>query len=288
MSAGGFKDHFSGIADAYAAARPEYPDALFDAIALHVPATARVWEPGCGSGQATHGLVARFAHVHATDPSARQLNQHWARAHDRVEGGAAVSRGDDISDPARDSSVPAATPVVLFSADPRVSLAVEPGERTALADGSVQLVAVAQALHWFDRPAFFAECRRVLAPGGVLAAWGYPDFLAPEGMLEALAAFRARIEPHWPPERAQVDARYAGYDWPFPALPTPTLWLEAEWSLRHFLRYLSSISASARCLAATGLDPVAHHAPALAEAWGDAADLRTITWPLFLHLRQKP
>ncbi|HEY0504352.1 MAG TPA: class I SAM-dependent methyltransferase [Lysobacter sp.] len=253
MSGGGFKDHFSGIADAYAQARPEYPDALFDAIAAVVPATAGVWEPGCGSGQATRGLATRFAHVHATEPSATQLAQHWAQP------------GTE-----------------------RVSLAVEPGERTALADASVQLVAVAQALHWFDRPRFFAECARVLAPGGVLAAWGYADFLAPEGMVEAVGDFRAVIDPYWPPERAQVDAHYAGYDWPFPPLPAPSLWLEMEWSLPHFLRYLSSMSAVARCTAETGVDPVARHAPALAGAWGDPDEARTIQWPLFLHLRRKP
>lgn len=253
MSGAGFKDHFSGIADAYAQARPEYPDALFDTIAAVVPASARVWEPGCGSGQATRGLAARFAHVHATEPSAKQLAQHWAQP------------GTE-----------------------RVSLAVEPGERTTLADGSVQLVAVAQALHWFDRPHFFSECRRVLAPGGVLAAWGYGDFLAPEGMVDAVEAFRARIDAYWPPERAQVDARYAGYDWPFPPLPAPELWLEMEWSLAHFLRYLSSMSAVARCAGETGEDPVARHAPALAGAWGDPDEVRTIQWPLFLHLRRKP
>jgi hypothetical protein len=62
-----------------------------------------------------------------------------------------------------------------------VSVAVEPGERTALADASVQLVAVAQALHWFDRDAFFAGMRARARPGGLLAAWGYGDFIAPEG-----------------------------------------------------------------------------------------------------------
>lgn len=253
MTGANFKDHFSGVADAYAQARPEYPDDLFDAIAAVVPRTARVWEPGCGSGQATRGLAARFAHVHATEPSVKQLAQHWAQ-------------------PGTDA----------------VSLAVEPGERTALPDGSMQLVAVAQALHWFDRPAFFAECRRVLAPGGVLAAWGYADFIAPEGMVEAVEAFRARIEPYWPPERVQVDAHYAGYDWPFPALPAPTLWLEMDWRLPQFLRYLSSMSATARCTADTGEDPVARHAPALAAAWGEAEEARTIQWPLFLHLRRKP
>jgi len=257
MSAPQFSDHFSSVAQAYAAARPEYPDALYEALATVVPATARVWEPGCGSGQATRGLAQRFAHVHATDPSARQLAEHWAQRP------AAINAG-------------------------RVSLAVEPAERTRLPDASVQLVAVAQALHWFERERFFAECERVLAPGGVLAAWGYPDFLPPEGMLDAVAAFRMQIEPHWPAQRAQVDAQYAGFAWPFPALPSPKLWLEAECSLAQFLRYLSSMSASARCIAATGDDPVARHAPALAAQWGEAGELRVLQWPLFLHLRRKP
>lgn len=251
-----FNDHFSGIAAAYVAARPEYPDALLDAIAEHVPRSARVWEPGCGSGQATRGLAARFAHVHATEPSARQLAQHWAR------------NGDDQAGV--------------------VTLAVEAGERTALADRSVHLVAVAQALHWFDRAAFFAECERVLAPGGVLAAWGYADFIAPEGMEEAAEDFRARIDPYWPPERTLIDAHYAGFHWPFPALPAPPLWLEAEWTLPHFLRYLASMSAVARYRTGTGEDPVARHASALSAAWGAAEDTRTVRWPLFLHLRRKP
>lgn len=273
-----FKDHFSGVADAYAAARPEYPDALFDALAAVVPASAQVWEPGCGSGQATRGLAARFAHVQATDPSAEQVARHWAAA---TSADFEADGRAGFNPPSRDSRRVETRPT-------NVSLAVEPGERTALPNASVQLVAVAQALHWFDRAKFFAECGRVLTPGGVLAAWGYADFIAPEGMVEAVESFRAKIEPHWPPERVQIDAHYAGYAWPFPALPAPVLWLEAEWSLAHFLRYLSSMSASARCLAETGDDPVARHAPALAAAWGDAADVRSLQWPLFLHLRRKP
>lgn len=257
----GFKDHFSGVADSYAAARPEYPGALLEALAAVVQPGACVWEPGCGSGQATRALAARFGHVHATDPSAQQLSRHWAAQ-------------------ARSSTGPAAAA--------NVTLAVEPGERTGLPDASVGLVAVAQALHWFDRDAFFAECDRVLGPGGVLAAWGYPDFLVPEGMEAAVAGFRAQIEPHWPPERRQVEARYAGYDWPFPALPSPELTLQAEWDFDRLLAYLSSYSASVRCRHATGDDPVARHADALRDAWGPPARPRVLQWPLFLHLRRKP
>jgi hypothetical protein len=106
-------------------------------------------------------------------------------------------------------------------------------------------------------------------------------------MVDAVEDFRALIEPYWPPERALVDARYAGFEWPFPAVPAPPLWLEAVWSLPQFLRYLSSMSAVARCHADLGEDPVARHAPALTAAWGETGDVRTVQWPLFLHLRSK-
>lgn len=248
------QDHFSGVAQAYAAARPAYPAALFDAIAACVPATAHVWEPGCGSGQATRDLAARFAHVHATDPSAAQLARHWA--HD----------------------VP----------DPNVTLTVEPGEHTWLFDASVDAVAVAQALHWFDVQAFFAECDRVLRPGGVLAAWGYDDFDIPDGMHAAIEPFRARIEQDWPPERKAIKRHYADFDWPFEPVDAPPLVLAVEWPFERFVDYLSSFSAVVQHRARTGEDAVARHVDALRAAWGEPARVRRITWPLFLHLRRKP
>ncbi|SDY62924.1 Methyltransferase domain-containing protein [Lysobacter sp. yr284] len=257
MSRNDFKDHFSAIADAYAVARPEYPDALFDAIAAHVPAQAQVWEPGCGSGQATRGLAARWARVHASDPSAQQVERHWAHA--------ASLRGEG-----------------------NVQLRVAPGERCDLDDGSVGLVAVAQALHWFERERFFAQCARALAPGGVLAAWCYGDFLVPEGMDAALSAFRADIEGYWQRENGEVREGYAGYDWPFEPIPTAPLWLSARWGLARWLGYLNSLSASERCKNATGEDPVYAHRTALSRAWGPPDAERELRWPLVLHLRRKP
>lgn len=249
-----FKDHFSQVAGAYAQWRPTYPDELFDALAAVVPANALVWEPGCGSGQATRGLASRFATVYATDPSAAQIEQHWATQ----------AQTDNVR------------------------VAVEAGEATALPDASVDLVAVAQALHWFDRTRFFAECERVLRPGGVLAAWTYQDIVFGDDLYEAAEAFRADIDPYWPPERTDVDLGYGDYAWPFDALPTPRLWLTAQWTLPQLLGYLGSLSATASRRNATGQDPVAAHAEAFAAAWGDPGQTRALRWPLVLHLRRKP
>lgn len=249
MGGAAFKDHFSAVAAEYADARPEYPEILFDWIASVAPSAGLAWEAGCGSGQATRGLASRFDRVHATDPSAAQV----ARA----------------SGPAN------------------VGFVVEPGERCGLPDASADVACVAQALHWFDRGAYFAECARVLKPRGVLVAWGYQDVEVPEPLRVAVGAFAADIRPCWPPERALVDDAYAGFDWPFPAIDAPTFTIEADWPLARLLAYFSSYSASRHFREATGADAVARHAAAIAEAWGDAPT-RRIRWPMFVHARRKP
>jgi SAM-dependent methyltransferase len=244
-----FADHFSAVASDYAHARPEYPDALFAWIASVAPATGQVWEAGCGSGQASRGLARHFDQIHASDPSAAQIAQARAPAN--------------------------------------VSFTVEPGERCRLPDASVDAVCVAQALHWFDRDAFFAECVRVLRPGGVLVAWGYQDIVVPPALVVANEALQQAVAPYWPPERRLIDEAYAGFDWPFPAIEVPAFELRAQWTLSRLLGYFASYSASKRYREATGRDPVEAHAPALAAAWGDPDRAREVQWPLFVHARRK-
>lgn len=244
-----FKDHFSAVAGNYAAARPEYPPALFDWIASIAPARGLCWEVGCGSGQATRGLAMRFDRVHATDPSAAQVAQ-------------APAIGNAV-------------------------FAVEPGERCSLKDACVDAVCVAQALHWFDRAAFFAEAARVLKPGGVLVAWGYQDIVVPSALEAANARLQDPIRASWPRERADVDAAYAGYRWPFPRIEAPPFELAADWPLRRLLDYFASYSASKRHRDATGRDVVAESVPSFEQAWGDAPTQR-LRWPLFVHASRKP
>lgn len=244
-----FPDHFSAVAAQYASARPQYPAALFDWIASIAPARVLCWEAGCGSGQATRDLALRFDRVHAGDPSLAQIAQ---------------------------------APMI-----DNVDFVVEPGEHCALPDASADAACVAQALHWFDRDAYFAEVARVLKPGGVLVAWGYQDIVVPDALAIANASLQDAILPHWPPQRADVDAAYAGYDWQM-LLPTaeridsPAFELTAGWPLQRLLGYFASYSASKRHREATGRDIVADSAPEFARAWGDRGDV-PLRWPLFVH-----
>lgn len=244
-----FHDHFSAVAAQYAQARPGYPQALFDFIAAVAPAHDLVWEAGCGSGQASGALAARFAQVYATDPSAAQVAQ--ARAPGNVR------------------------------------FAVEAAERCSLPDAVADAACVAQALHWFDRTTWFTEVTRVLRPGGVLVAWGYGDVEVPADIAPAFDAFRAAIEPDWPPERAFVDTGYASFEFPFAPIQVPELHMAARWPLSRLLGYISSFSAVKRHREAGRGDPVAAHAADIARAWGDPERSRDLRWPLFIHARRK-
>lgn len=68
---------FDQVADTYDRVRPRYPDALFDDVATLTGARdgARVLEVGCGTGQATHGLLARGWDVHAVEPGAAMVDR---------------------------------------------------------------------------------------------------------------------------------------------------------------------------------------------------------------------
>ncbi len=243
-----FADHFSAVATEYAAFRPRYPEALFEYLASLVPADAWVWDCAAGSGQATEGLARRFAHVVATDASAEQL-AHAPQL-----------------------------PNVVY----RVALAEDSG----LPSGAFSLVTVAQALHWFDLPRFYAEVRRVARPGAVLAVWCYAtcELEDPEANAALARFYGETLGPFWPPSRRHVEAGYRTLPFPFEELPAPAFHMEAEWSLRQLLGYLATWSARQRFLAETGRDPLLPFARELARHWGDPARPARIRWPVFLRV----
>lgn len=244
----GFKDHFSGAADAYRRSRPGYPDALFEWLSsLPAGAGGTAWDCGCGNGQASVGMAAHMARVIASDPSAKQIE----------------------------------------SAEPhaRVDYRTAPAETVPIADGTIDLTLAAQAAHWFDLDAFYAEVRRVSRPGAVVALVTYGPFTADGALGEALEAFYAGpIHAHWPPERAHVEAGYRTLPFPFAEIAAPAFAMTAEWDFARLIDYIGTWSAVKACRDATGTDPIPAARKAIAAAWGEPAAMRTIRWPLSLRV----
>jgi SAM-dependent methyltransferase len=229
-----FKDHFSTGSPDYAAFRPTYPPALFAWLAGLCKRRELAWDCATGNGQAALELARHFKQVIATDASAQQIG--------------------------------AAKPCV------GVEYRVAAAEASGLESASVDLITVAQAVHWFELERFYAEARRVLRPAGVIAVWGYGRLILAHPMDQVLADFYANtVGPYWPPERALIDDGYRGLAFSFDELPAPRFAIEVEWNLPRLMAYLATWSAVKRYIAATGADPLPALQAELAAYWCSAA-----------------
>lgn len=239
---------FSPVAGAYAQFRPHYPAALFDYLARLAPSRQMAWDCGCGGGQASVDLGDRFVSVLASDINAAQIANGVPHSH--------------------------------------VQYVVAPAHESGLPDHSVDLVTVAQALHWFDLGTFYAEARRVLVPRGVIAVWSYGTLRLPEPKLDEIVQhFRTEIVgPYWPSERRHVDNGYRDLAFPWQEELAPDFAMEVSWSLPQLLGYLRSWSSSGRYHGATGQDPTVALSERLLPHWGDPYQARRITWPLSLRV----
>lgn len=246
-----FHDHFSSFAGRYADFRPHYPDELFDHLATVAPRLSMAWDCAAGNGQATVGLAKHFEQVIGTDASREQIAS--AKPH------------------------------------PRIEFRVAPAGQSGLADRSVSLVTVAQALHWFDLDEFYAEVRRVLEPGGVLAVWAYGiNRVEGEGVDRIVQDYYANtVGPYWPPQRSLVEEGYRSIPFPFDELPSPEFRMEARWSLEQLVGYFSTWSATNRYIKATGRNPLGPLSDSLTGVWGDVTSPRLVSWPLALRIGQK-
>ncbi|PKO71301.1 MAG: SAM-dependent methyltransferase [Betaproteobacteria bacterium HGW-Betaproteobacteria-14] len=246
-----FKDHFSAQATDYARFRPNYPAELFAWLASIAPARGAAWDCGTGNGQAAIGLATHFDSVIAADPSADQLAN--AQPH------------------------------------PKVSFRRTAAESSGLDAASIDLLTVAQAIHWFDLALFYAEAKRVLKPGGVIAVWTY-TLLDVEAGVDALITdfYRNVVGPYWPPERKMVDDRYRSLPFPFEPVATPNFAISTEWTRADLLGYLGTWSATRAYMKENGADPLPELDRRLATLWLDPTQKKTLRWPLHLRAGRTP
>ena len=247
-----FKDHFSSLAQGYAQYRPRYPDTLYGALAELAPGREKAWDCATGNGQAAGGLAVHFREVYASDASAEQI---------------AAASGPD-----------------------NVHFAVAPAEASGLPDSSVDLILVAQAAHWFDLPAFYAEAERVLRPGGVLALLTYSGLRINDTLDPLLREFYAvTVGPYWPPERRHPETGYRELPFPWPEIALPEQTMAAAWTLDQLMGYLGTWSSVKAYREQEGEDPLPALRERLLPLWPEGGQLAlTVSWPLPMRIGRRP
>jgi SAM-dependent methyltransferase len=217
---------------------------LYDYLATLTPRHAVALDCATGSGQAAVGLARHFELVIATDGSVPQLRS--AQPH------------------------------------PHVAYVGNLAEQPALQDRSVDLVAAAQAAHWFDHERFHPEMHRVLRPDGALALWTYGlTSIAPP--IDAVVShfYENVVGPYWPPERRHVENAYRDLPFPWREVTVPQFQLRLDWRLEDFIGYVGTWSATQRYTKVSAADPLPALRDEIAPLWG--SNSRPVVWPL--HLR---
>ncbi|CAI9777539.1 unnamed protein product [Fraxinus pennsylvanica] len=250
---------FDKQAAIYLDSRPTYPKEWYSMLAERTSNHSLAWDVGTGNGQAAIGVAEHYEQVIGTDVSEGQLK--YAMPHPKV------------------SYVH--TPLSM-SDDELVTLIG--------GEGTVDLITVAAAVHWFDLPRFYSVVTRLLRkPGGVIALWGY------KGINKISPAFDAATQ-HWfqtvlPYRNSKadsVDDAYKTLPFPFESVGLGSegnplfLDIPKEVSFEGYLGFLKSWSAVATAKE-QGVDLLpAGVVKELETAWGGANLVRTIVYKAFM------
>jgi SAM-dependent methyltransferase len=242
-----FKDNFSKQADIYVKYRPLYPTELYSFLSSLTEDHEIVWDCGTGNGQAAIGLATFYNQIIATDPSEQQIK----------------------------NCLP----------NEKVIYLVEKAESTSIRSNSVDLLTIANALHWFDFEVFYKEAVRVLKNNGVIATWTYGLPLISPEIDKIIKQFHDQtLNDYWLPENRLVEKEYATIPFPFQQINSPQFFYEKPMKLDGLIGYLNTWSATQRFINENKFNPTEQLREDLLSVWKDVDLEKKLTWKLILKV----
>lgn len=242
------KDNFSKQAQLYKTFRPNYPDELINYILDLVPEKKVAWDCGTGNGQVAMALAKDFKQVIATDISENQINQAEKKSN------------------------------IMYK--------ICRAEKSGLPDKYVDLITVAQAIHWFDFDVFYKEVKRVLKSSGIITVWGY-GLCEIDHEIDGLINhfYNEIIGTYWDEERKLLDNRYETISFPFTKISSygKEFIMEKNWTLKEFEGYLNTWSAVQKFIKNNQYNPIDELIEKISQFWS-FKDKKKVVWPLFVKM----
>lgn len=240
-----FKDNFSKQAEIYSKFRPTYPKELFEYLKSLTAGHELAWDCGTGNGQSAVQLAAYYEKIYATDPSQEQIKN-----------------------------------AIL---NEKIIYRVEKAEQPNLGDNSIDLITVAQAVHWFDFHKFYPEVKRVLKTNGIIAVWAYGIPNINEDINPIIKDFHDNtIGEFWLPENKMIDEEYTTIPFPFEEIETPAFYIKKYLSLTELMGHFRSWSATQKYIDAYQNNPVKQLEHKLSIHWGETE--KEVVWKLILKV----
>jgi SAM-dependent methyltransferase len=246
-----FKDLFSSDSRQYATFRPQYPYDLFQHVSQLCLEHELAWDCATGNGQAAQQLSHLFKKVIATDPSAAQLAEAY--------------RSD------------------------KIEYRKEQAENPSLEKSSVDLLTIAQALHWFNWDAFYLKANEILKPGGIMLALAYGIPKISTEIDELIRQLHNQtLAPYWEQERQLVADLYKDVPFPYPEISLPSFYIKKAMTPADLMGYLSTWSGLKKYVAVNDQNPLVDFAFHLEKVWPPSDAVISVEWHLALKLGRKP
>jgi ubiquinone/menaquinone biosynthesis C-methylase UbiE len=243
-----FKDNFSKQAEVYVKFRPTYPQELFEFLSSLNSEHKLAWDCGTGNGQSAVNLADYYENVYATDPSEEQIKN--AITHERI-----VYKIENAESP------------------------------SSIENNSVDLITVAQAVHWFDFDKFYTQVKRVLKTDGIIAVWAYGIPTINEELDNIIRDFHDNIiGEFWLSENKLIDKEYSTIPFPFNDIKTPEFLIKKQVTLTETLGYLRSWSATQKYIDKYKENPIDILSKKLQDYWQDIEKQKEMTWKLILKV----
>ena len=244
-----FQDNFSLQSKEYSFSRPTYPEELFKFLSELTTDHQLAWDCATGNGQAAIELCKYFDQVIASDASTMQIQHKFERNN------------------------------ILYK--------VFPAEKADIPNDSVDLITVAQGLHWFDFELFYSEVRRIAKQGAIIAAWSYTMHkIIPEidKISERLNFGGDILGDYWAKEIRYVKEDYKTIPFPFEEIITPKFSISTKWNLIQLLNYLETWSAVQKYRLEKKIDPLDLIRNELEQYWKDELDEKQVSWEINLKV----
>jgi SAM-dependent methyltransferase len=242
-----FKDNFSKQATVYYRFRPTYPKELFEYLSGLTEKHKLAWDCGTGNGQSADMLAEFYEKVYATDPSSEQIN----------------------------NAVP----------NEKITYKVEKAESPELSNASVDLITVAQAVHWFDLDRFYRAAKRVLKPNGIIAIWAYGIPQISDELDPIIKDFHDNtLGAFWQPENKLIEQEYRTLPFPFTAIDAPAFYIQKYLDLNELLGHFRSWSATQKYIEKFDKDPLRTLRQIFSEYWEDEEIEKEVVWKLILRI----
>ncbi|KAL6177237.1 hypothetical protein ACLB2K_048763 [Fragaria x ananassa] len=117
-------------------------------------------------------------------------------------------------------------------------------------ENSVDLITVAEAIHWFDLPQFYSLVRRLLRKaGGVIAVWGYNHTVVSPDFDLLMKPLHKKMLPYYDPKTSYLWEGYRTLPFPFESVglgregEPMELDIKREQSFQGLVRFMRSCSA---------------------------------------------